>query len=184
MFNYFIDNDTITVNPVSKRRGKRGAFLEENNEQMNVLSHEKEEKYLAACSQPHKDLAIVMLETGMRPSEVARITKANVHIAKGYVYNPFGKTKAAKRKIPLSARVADVLQRRIDQAKGTHLFPHEKDPNKAMVKTNHAHDGAVIRAKLEKFRIYDLRHTFATRAAESGMDNRHGPGDAGRVVRP
>lgn len=30
--------------------------------------------------------------------------------------------------------------------------------------------GAVERAKLDAFRIYDLRHTFATRAAEAGVD--------------
>jgi integrase len=35
----------------------------------------------------------MILETGMRPSEVARITKVNVHLKDGYVYNPFGKRK-------------------------------------------------------------------------------------------
>jgi integrase len=170
LFNSYIEDGTITVNPVSKRRGKRGVFMEEDNLQTFSLSHEGEEKYLAECSQPHKDLAIIMLETGMRPSEVARITKANVHLKQNYVFNPHGKTKAAKRKIPLTARAADVLRRRMEQAKGDYLFPHEKDANKPLVKTNHAHEGAVSRAELEKFRIYDLRHTFATRAVESGMD--------------
>jgi integrase len=61
-------------------------------------------------------------------------------------------------------------------AEGAYLFPRTKAPNgdvdsnKPMTKTNHAHDGDVTRAKLKKFRIYDLRHTFVTRAAESGMD--------------
>jgi integrase len=32
------------------------------------------------------------------------------------------------------------------------------------------HRGAITRAKLEPFRIYDLRHTFATRATEAGVD--------------
>jgi hypothetical protein len=50
MFDMFIDADVITTNLVSKRRGKRGVFLEENNEQMFVLSHADEEKYLAECS--------------------------------------------------------------------------------------------------------------------------------------
>jgi integrase len=40
----------------------------------------------------------------------------------------------------------------------------------AVVKLNNAHRGAVTRVKLEAFRLYDLRHTFATRATEVGVD--------------
>ena len=39
-----------------------------------------------------------------------------------------------------------------------------------MVKLNNGHRNAVKRAGLEAFRLYDLRHTFATRAAEAGVD--------------
>ncbi len=170
MFNFFIEQDQIAKNPVSKRRGKRGAFLEENNEQMRVLSFEEEQSYLSAASQPLKDLAILMLDTGMRPDEVARITRNNVHLDKNYVYNPFGKTKAAKRKITLTRRAAEVLRDRIERVDSDYVFPHKNDPNKPMIKVNHAHDGAIGRAKLSKFRLYDLRHTFATRAAEAGVD--------------
>ena len=42
--------------------------------------------------------------------------------------------------------------------------------NSHIVKLNNAHKAAVVRAKLDRFRIYDLRHTFATRAAEAGVD--------------
>ena len=38
------------------------------------------------------------------------------------------------------------------------------------VKLNNAHSGALERAKLKPFRPYDCRHTFATRAAEAGVD--------------
>jgi integrase len=33
-----------------------------------------------------------------------------------------------------------------------------------------AHDAAIDRAGVEDFRLYDLRHTFATRAAQAGVD--------------
>ena len=33
-----------------------------------------------------------------------------------------------------------------------------------------AHDAAIARASVQYFRLYDLRHTFATRAAEAGVD--------------
>ena len=39
-----------------------------------------------------------------------------------------------------------------------------------MPKVNNAHDRAVKVSKVAPFRLYDLRHTWATRAAESGID--------------
>ena len=37
-------------------------------------------------------------------------------------------------------------------------------------KVNNAHDRTVKKSKVATFRLYDLRHTWATRAAESGID--------------
>ena len=42
--------------------------------------------------------------------------------------------------------------------------------NRSMLKVNNAHDGALKRSKVAHFRLYDLRHTWATRAAMSGID--------------
>ena len=39
-----------------------------------------------------------------------------------------------------------------------------------MPKVNNAHDRAVRDSKVASFRLYDLRHTWATRAAMSGID--------------
>jgi integrase len=33
-----------------------------------------------------------------------------------------------------------------------------------------AHDASIERADIQQFRLYDLRHTFATRAAQAGVD--------------
>jgi integrase len=45
-----------------------------------------------------------------------------------------------------------------------------EDANTHIIKLNNAHRGALQRSKIEPFRLYDLRHTFATRAAEAGVD--------------
>lgn len=163
LFNFFVKQDLITRNPVS-----RVQLQAENNEQMRVLSFEEENLYLAACSQPLRDVAIMMLETGMRPEEVYRIHRKNVHIEKGYIFNPHGKTKAARRKITLTGRAIDMLKGRIEA--GSYLFPHKDDPEQPMIKANHAHYGALKRSGLDHFRLYDLRHTFATRFIEAGGD--------------
>src|SRR6476659_3470299 len=39
-----------------------------------------------------------------------------------------------------------------------------------MLKVNNAHTTALKNSKVRTFRLYDLRHTWATRAAEAGMD--------------
>ena len=38
------------------------------------------------------------------------------------------------------------------------------------MKLNNAHRGALERAELKPFQLYDCRHTFATRAAEASVD--------------
>jgi integrase len=165
MCNFAIKAGLRLQNPFSGVR-----FLTENNEQTRVLNYSEQQGYLNTASQPLRDVAILMLETGVRPEEVYRMTRESVDLAAGTVSIRFGKTKAAKRKISLSASARDVLRKRLAGAKGTYLFPHEKDPNRPMLKVNNAHTGALKRSGVAPFRLYDLRHTWATRAAMSGID--------------
>jgi len=150
-------------NPVSEI-----TFLPENNEQNRVLTFEEQQKYLLAANKSLKDVAGLILETGMRPEEVYRIRTENVFPDQSYLFSPYGKTKAAKRKIPLNSAALGIIKRRMEAAKGAYLFPHRKDADKPVLKVNNAHDRALRNSKVRKFRLYDLRHTWATRAAESG----------------
>jgi integrase len=106
----------------------------------------------------------------MRPEEVYRSRVENVCIESGYIFNPYGKTKAARRKITLTAEAVRVLTMRVAGAKGPYLFPHHDDPSRPIPKVNNAHDRALKGSGLRPFRLYDLRHTFATRAAMAGVD--------------
>ena len=157
--------DIIARNPVSKVK-----LQQENNEQIRVLSLEEEQTYLNVCSQPLKDIAVLMIETGMRPDEVVHLTTGDVDQAKQTVRITKSKTQAGRRTLTLTQRAADVLSARVAMATGAYLFPHKLDVNKPMIKSNNAHAGALKRSKLPHFRLYDCRHTFATRAVESGVD--------------
>lgn len=165
MFNHFVRLDVVTGNPVTRVKP-----LPANNERMRVLSFEEERLYLAACPQPLYDIAVLMLETGMRPEEIYRLRRENVNVDAGYVFNPHGKTKAAKRTLPLTRRAADMLKGRLESVDGDYVFPLDGDPSRPMNQANPLHYGALKLSGVERFRIYDLRHTFATRAAESGVD--------------
>jgi integrase len=52
-----------------------------------------------------------------------------------------------------------------------YVFPSPHDVQKPIGSVKKAHSAAIKRAKIERhFRLYDLRHTFATRAVTSGVD--------------
>jgi len=171
------NSEIIARNPV-----KGVKFLEEDNDQFRVLTPEEEKLYLMAATQPLQDIAIIILETGMRPEEVYRVRRENVFLNASYLFNPFGKTKAARRKVPLSEPALAVLSRRVEKAKGDYLFPgripgektkKEREaaiPKTPIVKVNAAHTAAVTRSGVVPFRLYDLRHTWATRSAMAGVD--------------
>jgi integrase len=96
-------------NPISKTAAK---VLREDNEQTRVLTYDEQGKYLAKASSTLFDVATLMLETGMRPEEVYRIQPENVHLSENYLFNPYGKTKAAKRRIKLTMTAKSILEQR------------------------------------------------------------------------
>lgn len=165
MFTFLIGGDIVLANPVSRVK-----FLAEDNEQMRVLSFDEQRRYLALASAILHDVAVLMLETGMRPEEVYTIRPENVSLESGYISILHGKTKAAKRKISLTADAERVLAARVAGATGRYVFPHQRDPNAPIPKVNSAHDRALRAFGVRQFRLYDLRHTFATRAAMAGVD--------------
>lgn len=167
VFNHFIKKDVVVKNPVSRVK-----FLQENNEIFIVLTESEEKLYLMACSQPLQDVAALMLDCGCRPDEIYQLKKQNVNLDGGYIRITDGKTKSARRTIPLSQRALTILRRRLANAKGEYLFLGGRTPDldKPIVKLNNAHNAAVIRAKLRRFRLYDCRHTFASRLAMNGVD--------------
>jgi integrase len=140
MFNHASKGDVALKNPISKTAVR---VLREDNEQTRVLTYGEQEKYLAKATTVLWDVATMMLETDMRPEEVYRIQPENVHLSEDYLFNPYGKTKAAKRRIKLTVAGKSILERRMK---------------------------ALRESKVAPFRPYDCRHTWATRAVEAGID--------------
>ncbi len=166
MFNHAIKAGLPLTNPISKTAAKA---LRENNEQTRVLTYDEQARYLARASPTLRDVATLMLETGMRPEEVYRIQPHNVYLTEGYLHNPYGKTKAAKRRIALTGSAKSVLARRMTDC-GPFLFPCEADATRPLPGIQSAHARAVRESKVKRFRPYTCRHTWATRAVEAGID--------------
>jgi integrase len=146
-------------------------------EKTRVVGVEEELAYLREASQPLRDIATIILQTGMRPDEVFRMEVRSLDFGRRTIFNPSGKTKAAKRVIPMTREVFEILERRSKEACDRWVFSSPAGPGRT-AKPDHpirsvrkAHDAAIRRAGIqEHFRLYDLRHTYATRAAQAGVD--------------
>ena len=166
MLNFAARQGHIVRNPVVGVR-----FLSEGPGVMRIVSHEEQARYLKQANPLLRDVATMMLETGMRPEEVFTIRKENVHLCQRYLFVPIGKTKFARRNVPLTDSTVAILKRRVAHAKGPFLFPHRHDSNKPLTTLKTAHDDALRKAKIEsRFRLYDFRHTFGSRSAMAGVD--------------
>ncbi|MEO6590251.1 MAG: tyrosine-type recombinase/integrase, partial [Pyrinomonadaceae bacterium] len=96
------------------------------------------------------------------------LKRQNVNLEQGFLQIVGSKTKSSNRKVWLSERTSRILKSRIDRFE--YLFPKgEKDSADATNQLNAQHQTAIKQAKL-KFRLYDCRHTFATRILENGVD--------------
>lgn len=146
-----------------------------------VLSFTEEARYLAKASGNLRDATILAVDTGVRPnSELFPLKWADVDLAArpesphGVIHVRQGKSDAARRSVPLTPRAAEILQRRKKEAEAApehspYVFPGDGKSGH-IVALQHPHEDTVRNAKLEPFEFYCWRHTFGTRAAQSGMD--------------
>ena len=141
-----------------------------------VLSHLLEPKYLEAAPQPLRDVAILILETAVRPGEAAHLRWTDVYLqlavrAKfGYIAIRGGKSKNAKRNLSLTARAAEMLKARKACAESPWVFPGDSPKDAILVTSiDHQHEDVRDTLKLSKeFVVHSLRHTMLTRLGEAG----------------
>src|SRR6185312_2714415 len=126
--------------------------------------------------------------------EILSLEKAYISLERGSMSIRHGKTAAARRTLRLTTESRDILARRLaDNSSSKWVFPSRKRPAKPIGKLQGSHEKALEltrickecgrlqmehtkhgckfqpSAKRLEFVLYDFRHTFATRAAESGM---------------
>ena len=151
-----------------------------------VLTDADWQRYIAECPQPWRDAAILIRGTGMRPGEVFALGWKNIHLngTGGLIQVTEGKTKAARRMLPMVPAVYAALKARHEGAGRPEegwLFPStsaEGHLNKDTAKDQHkrAIDSANAKAKakgekeIATFVPYVLRHSALTQLAEAGCD--------------
>jgi integrase len=114
------------------------------------------------------DVARLILLQGMRPEEVLSLRKDRVDLIAGVLVVAHGKTTAARRTLRLTAESKTILGRRMG-SDGLWVFPSPRRSREHLTKLNGPHD-RICEATGLSFVLYDLRHTFATRLAQAGVD--------------
>jgi integrase len=137
---------------------------------IHVLTDAEEKLYFAhAAKHPDLyDLGRLMINQGMRPEEVLSLPKFDVHLERGQVQIQRGKSAAARRVLDLTPESRAILSGRMSGI-GTWIFRAPRKPGHHISRLNGAHDRVCAKTGLP-FVLYDLRHTFATRMAEAGID--------------
>ena len=140
-----------------------------------VLSEDEAMLYLAACAQPWRDVATIMLGSGACPwSELAMLRWENVLLngQGGIIQIAQGKTKARRRLLPMLPPVYRVLKARHESQgypREGWVFPSGSESGhieQGSAKNQHAR--ALKDSKVKPFPPYVLRHTALTWLAPYG----------------
>ncbi len=153
-----------------------------------VLSDDEAMRYLAACPQPWRDVATIILGTGLRPGEVRPLRWEHVLLNGhgGLIRVVEGKSKAARRILPMVPEVYRALKSR-HEAQGNPsegwIFPsasrsghieessYKKSHSKALETLAEIHEKEPGDCpQIERFEPYCLRHTALTNLAKAGVD--------------
>jgi integrase len=144
---------------------------------------------------PRFTTSVGWINQGCRPEETLDLQTTDVDLERSRLTIRDGKSRAARRQLRLTAESREICTRRVVASDSRWLFPG-KMPGTRLAKLNGRHadvldalatckcahrqdqhkDGKCACGCVEfretsrlGFVIYDFRHTFATRAAESGM---------------
>jgi len=92
---------------------------------------------------PLRDVAILMLQTGMRCGEIYRTKRNEVFLDKGFLKVTKGKTKASFRQVHLTHKASGVLASLMQSFKSENLFPQNDEDFSAATQTidQDAHSG-------------------------------------------
>ena len=142
-----------------------------------VVTRAEEALYLTCAGELMADVAVVLIDTGLRPEENFRLRWESVSWTNGQqgtLQVTHGKTAAARRMLPLSPRVRVLLEKRWEAADR----PAEGWVWAAATQSGHIepstikkqHNRALRLSGVRPFVVYTLRHTFLTRLGEAGCD--------------
>lgn len=169
----------LTVLKAMLNRAKRLGLLKDNpacrvqtptvnNVLVRYLTPDQESALLDALPERFRPLVLTALNTGLRQGELLRLTWADVDWNVGIL--TVQETKAGdRRRLPMNSVVQGILtdlKNTTSTGDTNRIFPYDDRY------LRRAFDRAVKVSRLTPFRFHDLRHTFASRLAMQGANDR------------
>ena len=182
LFQYGKKHNWCHVNPIREIEIPSDKYATREN----VLSPQDELRYFAAIDaliaektgqkrtmivrglQDVRDLSVLMLNQGCRPEELRSLRQEDVDLEHATMTIRQGKSPAARRVLATTAASRDVLSRRL-QKPGTWVFPSQRYGSRHMGSGQRTLVAILKKCEIPMV-LYDLRHTFATRAVERGVE--------------
>lgn len=124
-----------------------------------------DEKKLLKCASPEWLSRVILfaLNTGMRRGEILSLKWSSIDLKRMLVTVEKSKN-GEKRSIPLSVILVSILQKPKIVAISNRVFPY------SVAAVKDAFQRARDKAGIKDFKFHDLRHTFATRLVQNGVD--------------
>jgi integrase len=164
MFNMALNDGIVAENPVRKVR-----FFREDGQRERILTPEEEGELLKHCNDYLKNAVLIALNTGMRRGEILALKWGQVDLARG-VLTVENTKNGKRRKIPVNSALRCVLGKlRENGDSDEFVFPNRKT-GESVKNVKKSFRRACEKAGIKGFRFHDLRHTFATRLVERGVD--------------
>lgn len=163
-FRYMMIIDAITKNPAEFIPMERGV-----NQRDRWITVD-EERRLHESAPPWLSLVITFAtSTGMRRGEILKLTWDNVDLKAGVIYVRNTKNKTP-RTVPITPRVRQVLDSLMSETISAGFVFQRKGKSIPTPTLEGAFSLACARAGVADLHFHDLRHTFATRLVQNGVD--------------
>lgn len=134
------------------------------------LTQEDEEKLLKVSPAWLQDIIVFAVNTGLRQSEILDLKWSQIDLARRTLTILEQKNQGVDT-LPLNRTTLQLLRKlAMDSRMRGYVFPSENGNRIDNRNLLRAFYKALKRSGIENFRFHDLRHTFATRLVQAGVD--------------
>ncbi|HSE58524.1 MAG TPA: site-specific integrase [Nitrospiraceae bacterium] len=135
------------------------------------LTPEEEKRLLEASPTWLREIILFAIHTGLRQSEILNLQWDRVDLFRRTITLLEQKNRC-KDTLPVNATALEILKARarVRSASTEYVFHNEAHHRRDARDLLRAFYPAMKKAKIERFRFHDLRHTFATRLVQAGVD--------------
>ncbi|MGB6681828.1 MAG: tyrosine-type recombinase/integrase [Candidatus Bathyarchaeia archaeon] len=165
MLNLAIEEGCLEQNPATKVK----LYSEKDRLRTRTITEKEEHMLLEECSEHIKLIIIVALNTGMRLGEILNLQWDQIDLSSRIIR--VEKTKSGLvRYVPLNNFLYhELLRLQSTRNQNATVFLNSKT-GKPLTTIKTAFNAACRRAKISGLRFHDLRHSFASRLIERGVD--------------